>query len=616
MIPQAPAWSTPTRAQAAGFWLRTRGHVLLHGLRGCFGGRSRRWRAGNTLAAASVVAQWRSPLWPSEPESEFILTAGKVHNLRLAAKAFDGLEIPAGETLSFWRQLGRPARSRGFVAGREVRAGCIIPTIAGGICQLSNALATCAHRAGFELIERHAHSMRAGAGEGEPLDATVFWNYVDLRIRAPVAWRIELTLTATELVLALRVATGNTNPGSINAATVASTSALARSCLNCDQADCFRHRSLSDQGRARTAWLLDDAVPEFERWLQTQAGSAERMRPITPHASIGRLLRRRPAKTTADSPERVRRGRWRALRLVWIGWRRAAWLRLHANQPGKRQASVLDGQRWLARAYGRDLRPEHTHLVVDQGLLPHLLLQGALGGRTYDVLARALPMDEIQRRLDQAGARAGDPETSRAALRDFRAPDALLRAELAALRGARRLITAHTDVAAHWSSRAPGLAVRLLSWDMPTSVASRGAVHPPLVVFPASALARKGAGELAEALRGLPCRLRILGSAASDPLLWRGIALEQGHYRDDWLSHAAVVVLPAHVEHAPRALLQAIAAGVPVITTPACGISNLAGVHLTPAGDAAALRALLQRLLCDDLVESTIDVQHAQTPVP
>ena len=66
----------------------------------------------------------------------------------------------------------------------------------------------------------------------------------------------------------------------------------------------------------------------------------------------------------------------------------------------------------------------------------------------------------------------------------------------------------------------------------------------PLVVLAASALARKGAYELAAALRGLRCRLRVLGSPSSDASLWHGIEVEHAGYAGDWIERASVVVLP------------------------------------------------------------------------
>jgi glycosyltransferase involved in cell wall biosynthesis len=59
-------------------------------------------------------------------------------------------------------------------------------------------------------------------------------------------------------------------------------------------------------------------------------------------------------------------------------------------------------------------------------------------------------------------------------------------------------------------------------------------------------------------------------------------------------------VLPAHVEHAPRALLRAVAAGVPVVASTACGLAGLQGLHnvaeIAP-GDIDALRTALRTAL-------------------
>src|SRR5262245_20857197 len=65
-----------------------------------------------------LLAEAVTPLWSDPRHSEAAMQFGKVENLRRAAAAFDGLVLPEGGVFSFWRQLGRPSRSRGFVAGR------------------------------------------------------------------------------------------------------------------------------------------------------------------------------------------------------------------------------------------------------------------------------------------------------------------------------------------------------------------------------------------------------------------------------------------------------------------------------------------------------------------
>lgn len=610
--PPHPDWKLPTRQASAWFLFRASGLRLLRTLSDWKSG-PRRWPAAARLADAPIIARFSAPLWTDGRADEFTLVAGKVHNLRRARPAFDAIEVPAGQTFSFWRQLGRPGKRRGFVLGREVRSGCIIPTIAGGICQISNALATCAKRAGFELVERHAHSASIEQADdcGVVMDATVFWNYIDLRIRADVDWRIEMHLDARTITLAIR-SHGATLPASAPAKaprealsiTLANTPAthpatrrvpapVARGCLTCRETRCFRHAPAlaGDAGRNRhEAWLLDGWTPEFAYHLAQQPTDPQRL--ILAPALITARQRRatgwqsQPQTTTTPQPLGAR----------WIALRRTIWLRKHANSPGRRQASLMDGQRWLAQHHASRLRPEHCRLVVDQSLLPYLWQAGVLAGREYEVLAGSLPMDEITRRLDVAAQRW----PQQASLRDFRANPELHHAEMAALRGASRFVTAHSEVAAYLSANTD-VPVHLLQWVLPPphdiARSGRPENQPATLVLACSALPRKGACELAEALREMDCRVRVLGSlAAADPL-WHGIDIQAVGFDSDWLRHADAVVLPAHIEHSPRAALRAAAAGIPVVASDACGLAEVTGVVSVPAGDPARLHGAISQAL-------------------
>src|SRR5690554_4290594 len=131
-----------------------------------------------------TVAESRSRVWTNDAVGEWRLEAGKVENLRVAARLLDGVCVPAGEVFSLWKHLGRPVRRRGFVEGREILEGCVVPYVGGGLCQLSNALYDAAMRAGFEILERHRHSkVIAGSMAEQQRDATVFWPHIDLRFR-------------------------------------------------------------------------------------------------------------------------------------------------------------------------------------------------------------------------------------------------------------------------------------------------------------------------------------------------------------------------------------------------------------------------------------------------
>src|SRR4051794_39809379 len=201
---------------------------------------TRRHAPGDALCDAPVVARVRSPLWngPAGPK-EYALTAGKIQNLRIALAGLDGIVVPAGETFSFWKQVGRATRRRGFVAGRELREGCLVASAGGGLCQLSNGLYEAALAAGFEIVERHAHSRlvpgsRAAAGR----DATVFWNYVDLRFRSRAAFRIEARMGGAELEIRFR------SPAAPAAGIVIPFPAprgAAADCVGCVREDCSHH---------------------------------------------------------------------------------------------------------------------------------------------------------------------------------------------------------------------------------------------------------------------------------------------------------------------------------------------------------------------------------------
>jgi vancomycin resistance protein VanW len=137
-----------------------------------------------------------------------LLEAGKATNLALAAAAFDGLLIEADRPLSFWRTLGRTSAGRGYRPGRELRGGCVVPALGGGICLLSGALFALAARLGFTILERHGHSLEVmppRAGQLWGLDATVFHPYVDLRF-APARGRVRLEVQVAhgDLRIAMR----------------------------------------------------------------------------------------------------------------------------------------------------------------------------------------------------------------------------------------------------------------------------------------------------------------------------------------------------------------------------------------------------------------------------
>lgn len=147
------------------------------------------------------------PLQRDDAQAQPEFEQGKRHNLRLAAPAFDGLLLGPEQPLSFWKTLGRVTEARGYRHGMELRGGCIVPALGGGLCLLSNALFELAVRLGWRIDERHGHTLEAIPAPGRlpwGLDATVFWPYVDLRVTPPVEVSLHVAVVQDRLVLEVR----------------------------------------------------------------------------------------------------------------------------------------------------------------------------------------------------------------------------------------------------------------------------------------------------------------------------------------------------------------------------------------------------------------------------
>lgn len=568
----------PTRSEAVIFRLKS---FLLKGrrrLEDIFSSRVRAFPRSDTLLADPVIAESKTALWTeTEPEERF-LVAGKIQNLRLALAAIDGVEVPGGEVFSFWKHIGRATRRRGFVAGREIREGCIIPNVGGGLCQLSNSLYDAALKANFEIVERHAHTQVVpGSLAEQGRDATVFWNYVDLRFRSSRGFRIEVRMDHDDLTVRFRGTRIATPTLHRIGRVAAQTATHANSCATCGMDDCFRVvKPAASKDFGRTAFLVDELVPEFDDYIQFERSARDSI--CVP--MDGRRYRKPNYAWSTAGFQKVDQS-------LAVTFERSYRSRRLAAQGASRQRNLLAMYEKLAANYARRLDHEALHLVVQQNLLPFLWRAGHLGGRSFDVLMNSLPMAELQARLDLAHSLHPESTT----LGDFRADPSLVEAESEALREARHLITPHTEIASLFGPRA-----KLIDWaspaprDIPRQMAEK-----PCIVFPASTVGRKGCYELREALAGLPVTLITLGPYIESPDFWAGFDVVAGGA--DWIHKADLVVLPAFVEHRPRRLIAAAAAHIPVIASEACGVGNVAGIETVKTGDARELSLSIRRAL-------------------
>lgn len=523
----------------------------------------------------------RSPLFVDIRAEERAYELGKVQNLRTAVRRLNGVEVPEGALFSFWRQIGRATKRRSFANGRMLQSGCVVPSTGGGLCQLSNAMYQLALETGCEIVERHAHSVRL---DRMPVhDATVAWNYIDLRFRPRARVRMEWHLTGTELVGAF-VCESSRAPKTratfpVIAEPRSTGSALPiETCGTCGKVDCSRHEAPNLPGHGEVhAFLVDAFWPEFDLYLQcTKQKNDWLMMPI-------------------DG------ARWKLARYAWTcgGFAaakaqpaqtliRSFRMRRIGPQGARRQTAILRSSADMARSMAAKLPAIVDHLVVDQTLLPELWKSGVLGGRTFDVLMHRLPMRVLQARLDDVAQRW--PESQTAA--DFRAGSELLDLEDEALYRASRIITAHSELARLFGTR-----VVHLDWAVPgpSTLRKQGqSTEKPRLYFPGPVTARKGAFLLRAALEGLDVELVWRGPELEGSNFWGTVT--NRHINDTDESFAAVIQ-PAYLEDRPRLLLEAMAAGIPVISTEACGIPHTDGIEVIRTGDFKALRSALQEMI-------------------
>ena len=126
---------------------------------------------------------------------------GKLHNLQRAAKILDGITVPPGKILSFWHLVGAPSAHNGFQLGRAIRGDVLSADIGGGLCQISGLIYELGLRAGFAIVERHAHTQDLYTNESRftplGLDATIVWGFKDLRLRNDFSQAVTLVFELT-----------------------------------------------------------------------------------------------------------------------------------------------------------------------------------------------------------------------------------------------------------------------------------------------------------------------------------------------------------------------------------------------------------------------------------
>jgi glycosyltransferase involved in cell wall biosynthesis len=526
-----------------------------------------------TLTGGQALGQSSTLLWNADDNAlNLPLTAGKIENLRIAIKKINGLVVPAGQVFGFWAHIGKPTQRAGYVTGREIREDCLVPTVAGGLCQLSNALYDAALKSGFAIIERHRHSqVVAGSLAEQDRDATVKWNYIDLRFRASVPYQIHAHLTASHLNITFHAQA----PTSLAVAQPTVKNQRADSindCYSCGNHACAQHVATKPNAKipAQTVYLLDEHWPEFAQHVRQNCQPDDVI--FVPFAPDSRWCPPRYRWDLGDLNQNIHNHFTHALR-------RAVTQKIQIKRKKNAYASALILDAQLAKHYAARLPISAQHLIISQNLLPYLWQSGVLGGRTFDVIMTRAPLLYLQQSLDAAFQRPPNSPT----LHDFRGNQTLVQHERDALNAARQLISPHTQIAKIYPHK-----TQALTWQMPQknkAAHAKGAA----VLFPASGLARKGAYEARALAQKYSLPLHIHRGATDHTDFWADTCATYTSPIDDNYWHdLACVIAPFYVEHQPRLLLKALALGIPVVASPACGLPAQLGLTLIEPDDEAA----------------------------
>ena len=107
---------------------------------------------------------------------------GRSKNLRLAAEKINGTVVMPGETFSYNKTVGERTIAAGYTEAAGYAGGKVVPTLGGGICQISTTLYDAVVYANLEIVERRNHmflTSYAGAGR----DATVVYGSIDFKFK-------------------------------------------------------------------------------------------------------------------------------------------------------------------------------------------------------------------------------------------------------------------------------------------------------------------------------------------------------------------------------------------------------------------------------------------------
>jgi len=152
-----------------------------------------------------VVFEHKSTLMRQLKDVEMYLQHNKTTNLQLAFSTFSGIIIEPQKTFSFWKNVKRPTKRKGYLDGLILSNGQIGKGKGGGLCQLGNLLYWLVLHSPLVITERWRHSFDVFPDVNRKIPfgsgATLSFNYVDLQIFNPTKNNFQLKVWTSEKFL-------------------------------------------------------------------------------------------------------------------------------------------------------------------------------------------------------------------------------------------------------------------------------------------------------------------------------------------------------------------------------------------------------------------------------
>jgi vancomycin resistance protein YoaR len=107
-------------------------------------------------------------------------------NVQAGGYEVDGVLVAPGEIFSFTGTIRDITWEEGYRWGEMIEAGVVVPSLGGGICQVSTTVFRAAFWSGLEIVERHNHTWRLAWYEVDAppgMDATIALGGPDLKFR-------------------------------------------------------------------------------------------------------------------------------------------------------------------------------------------------------------------------------------------------------------------------------------------------------------------------------------------------------------------------------------------------------------------------------------------------